>query len=79
MLAQNLPVTQVGNTGLRIGTAPGSATVEYLPTPGAAQQAQISGQVQGAEVIGAALLYPNQAPDAQLAQVEGCLSGGVQG
>jgi hypothetical protein len=53
--------------------------VTFLATPGAAQYAQISGSAQGAEVIGAALLYPNQAPDSELSLIENCLSSGVQG
>jgi hypothetical protein len=77
-----LPVTQVtfnGDPGLQIGTPPGGPSVTFLATPGAAQYAQISGSAQGAEVIGAALLYPNQGPDSELSLIENCLSSGVQG
>jgi hypothetical protein len=48
-------------------------------TPGAAQNLQITGQVTGAEVIGAALVYPNQASNALLKQVETCVAKGVTG
>ena len=74
-----VPVVEVGQTGLQIGTQPGAATVSFASTPGAAQELQISGHVTGAEVIGSALLYPNQASERQLSQVEQCLAQGVQG
>ena len=80
--AAGLPVTPAtfnGDPGLQIGAAPGGPSVTFLPTPGAAQYAQISGSAQGAEVVGAALVYPNQGSDSEVKAVEDCLSGGVQG
>jgi len=74
-----LSVVKVGQTGVQVGSPPAGPTIQFLPTPGAAQQAQISGQVQGAEVIGSALLYPNQTSDGELKKVEDCLAVGVQG
>jgi hypothetical protein len=74
-----LPVTLVGQTWIQIGAAPAGPRVYFAPTPGAAQEAQISGQAQGAEAIGSALLYPDQAPDSQLKTIEDCLSEGVTG
>jgi hypothetical protein len=53
--------------------------VVFTPTPGAAQAAQIQAQAQGAEVIGSALLYPAQASDSELSQIETCLAQRVQG
>jgi hypothetical protein len=64
---------------MQIGTKPSGPTVQFMPTPGAAQEAQISGQVESAEVIGSALLYPNQAPDGLLQKVESCVAKGVKG
>jgi hypothetical protein len=75
----HLPVQEVGLTGLQIGPAPAGPRVMFEPTPGAAQGAQLKGQAQGAEVIGSALLYPNQGSDAELAQIETCLTQGVSG
>jgi hypothetical protein len=82
----HIPVRRVQTTlggklfpGLQIGTATGGPTVTFEPTPGAAQDAQIAGQVQSAEVIGSALLYPNQASDALLQKVEDCVAQGVSG
>ena len=68
-----------GYPGFQVDTRPSGPTVEFLPTAGAAQDQQIKGQAQGAEVIGAALLYPNQASDALLGTVEACVAKGVTG
>ncbi len=75
----HLPVQEVGATGLQIGPPPAGPTVVFAPTPGAAQARQIEGQEQGAEVIGSALLYPNQGSDAELGKIETCLAQGVPG
>ncbi len=74
-----LPVVRVGQTGLQVGTRPTGPTVIFEPTPGAAQELQISGQAQSAEVIGSALLYPNLASDSELQKVEACVAQGVTG
>ncbi len=77
-----LPVGQVtisGDPGLQVGAAPAGPTVQFLATAGAAQYAQISGSSQGAEVIGSALLYPNGGSDAELSEIESCLTAGVSG
>jgi hypothetical protein len=75
----HLPVQEVGQTGLQIGALPAGPTVVFAPTPGAAQAQQIQAQEQGAEVIGSALLYPNQASDSELQTIEDCLAKGVSG
>lgn len=80
--AAKVPVrreTLGGYPSFQVGTRPSGPTVVFLATPGAAQNAQIQGRAQGAEVIGAALVYPNQAPDALLTQVETCVAKGVTG
>jgi hypothetical protein len=78
---KHIPVQQVGLNTLLLGPQPASPRVVFAPTEGAAQGDQISGQPQdqGAEVIGGALLYPNQAPDKELGTIENCLSKGVKG
>lgn len=68
-----------GAATLLIGTGAQQAKIDFLPTPGAAQAAQISGQIQGAEVVGSALLYPQGMSDQQLKPIEDCLSQGVKG
>ncbi len=79
-LRQNhIPVLEFSRTWLQVGTKPNGPTIHFTPTPGAAQQLQISGQVESAEVIGAAMVYPNQAPGGLLSQVEACVAMGVTG
>ena len=51
----------------------------FAATPGAAQAYQIDGSAQAAEVIGSALVYPNQGSDGELTAIEDCLAQGVQG
>ena len=63
----------------QVGTAPSGPTVSFEPTPGDAQGVQIQGEAQGAEVIGSALVYPNQASDNLLTVVEDCVAKGVSG
>ena len=75
----HLPVRVLSPTRLQIGSAPAGPTVVFSPTPGAAQAYQIDGSAQAAEVIGSALVYPNQGSDAELGTIGACLSQGVQG
>jgi hypothetical protein len=75
----HLPVQVLTPTKLQVGPAPAGPTIVFTATPGAAQDYQIEGKSQGAEVIGTALLYPNRGTDAELASIEACLDQGVQG
>ncbi len=77
--AHNVPATDIGRTWVQIGPGTSGPIINFAPTSGAAQADQIRGQVTGAEVIGAALLYPRSAPDSLLSVVEGCLTSGVKG
>jgi hypothetical protein len=74
-----LPVIEVGRTWLQIGSPPAGPRVNFQPTPGAAQEAQITDREQGAEAIGSALLFPGGASDQELGVIEGCLAQGVAG
>jgi hypothetical protein len=79
---EHIPVTAKTINGMpafQVETAPAGPTVTFQATPGAAQALQINGQAQSAEVIGSALLYPNQASDALLGKVEACVAQGVSG
>jgi hypothetical protein len=75
----HLPVQVTSPTRLEVGPGPAGATIVFAATPGAAEADQIDGSVQGAEVIGSALVYPNQAPEPTLGVIEACLAQGVQG
>jgi hypothetical protein len=74
-----LPVMEVGRTWLQIGSPPSGPRVNFQPTPGSAQEEQITARVQSAEVIGSALLFPDGAPDNVLKVIEDCLAQGVSG
>jgi hypothetical protein len=74
--AASLSVRKVGTTGLVVA---GSVRVQFEATPGAAQAQQIDNGAPGAEVVGSALVYPGQAPDAELTKIEQCLAQGVKG
>jgi len=63
----------------QVDSAPAGPTVIFEPTPGDAQGVQIQGEAQGAEIIGSALVYPNQASDKLLTVVESCVAKGVSG
>ncbi|MGI8902857.1 MAG: hypothetical protein ACR2IP_04200 [Solirubrobacteraceae bacterium] len=75
----HLPVAKVGATGLQVGSLPGGPTIDFAPTPGAAEARSIEGQAQGAEVISSALLYTNAGSDEELKQIEDCLVKGISG
>lgn len=75
----HLPVQKVGLNELLIGAQPAGPRVVFESTEGAAQGVQISGQQEGAEVIGGALLYPDQGSDQEVSTIETCLSHGVKG
>ncbi len=75
----HMPVRVVSPTRLQIGPAASGPVIVFAATPGAAQADQIDGSAQGAEVIGAALVYPNRVSDAQMSTIAACLAQGVQG
>jgi hypothetical protein len=75
----HLAVQVVSPTRLQVGPAPAGPTIVFTSTPGAAQADQIEGRAQSAEVIGTALVYPNQGSDAELSSIGACLAQGVQG
>jgi hypothetical protein len=77
--AAGVPVVRVGQTGLKIGSGAGAVTATFEPTAGSAQDDQIRNREQAAEVIGAALVYPNQASDDELKTIEACMAKGVSG
>jgi hypothetical protein len=65
--------------GIQIGSRPSGPTVVFYPTDGIAEGVQLNGQAEAAEVIGAALLYPNQASETALSKIEPCIAQGVKG
>jgi hypothetical protein len=77
--AHHLPVSEIGATAIQVGPLPDGPTIRFASSPGAAEGDQIQGLAQGAEVIGSALLYPNQASDSELNVIEDCVARGVNG
>ena len=77
--AAHLPVQVVSSVKLQFGALPAGPTVVFTPSAAVGQADQIVGSVQGAEVIGSALLYPNQGSASELNGIEDCLDQGVQG
>lgn len=74
-----LPATRIGLTTIQVGPLPAGPTIVFAADPNAAENEQITDQAQGAEVIGAALLYVHGAPTPELAKIEACLDHGVAG
>ena len=74
----HLPVQVVSPIKLQVGPLPAGPTIVFMPSPAVAQAAQIQGRAQAAEVIGSALVYPNQGSDGELASIGACLAQGVQ-
>jgi hypothetical protein len=62
---------------LQVGQLSSGPTIVFEPTAGIAEGRQIEGKALGAEVIGAALLYPNHVSGAELTSIENCLGEGV--
>jgi hypothetical protein len=77
--AAGLPAVSIGLTKIQVGALPAGPTIIFAPDPNAAEAEQIKGEAPGAEVIGAAVLYVHQAPDAELTKLEACLDQGVAG
>ena len=75
--AQHLPARKVGRTQLQIGALPGGPTVQFEPSVGAAGGHKVEGTAQGAELIGSALLYANQATGSELTKIENCVGQGM--
>jgi hypothetical protein len=65
-----------GGTIIQVAPKPTGPRVVFTSTQGDAQAAQIHGQAEGAEVIGAALLYVNTSSDGLIKVLEKCLDAG---
>ncbi len=64
-----------GSEEIVIGDGADAPRVTFFLTSGQAEAAQFEGEGEGAEQIGAALLYVNGGSDELLEPVEGCLGG----
>lgn len=68
-----------GRPAIQVGTLPTGPTIIFAATPAGAEYEQILGKTQAAEIIGAAIIYPNQASAALAKIVENCMAIGVPG
>ncbi len=75
----HLPVSEPGPTQIQVGPKGIGPLIAFTPTPGNAQADQIEGKDPGAEIIGSALLFPNQGSESVLQTVETCTALGVTG
>ena len=57
-----------------IGDGPGAPRIKFFLTSGESEAAQFKGDAEGAEQIGAALLYVNEGDDDLLEEVENCVA-----
>jgi hypothetical protein len=77
LLSHHLPARKVGMDGIQIGALPSGPTVQFVPSNAVAEALKVLGAAQGAEMIGNALVYPHQASDSVMAQVEDCVAKGM--
>lgn len=72
-----LPGRRIGPADFEVGRPGIGPLVHYVATEGAAEDQQLKGRAEGAEVIGRALLYTRQATESELHTVERCLNDQV--
>jgi hypothetical protein len=74
-----LTVSEPTATEIQIGRPNVGPLIAFTPTPGNAQADQIEAKDPGAEIIGSALLFPNQGSGKELSEAEACTELGVSG
>lgn len=79
MQRAGLPARRIGLTTIQVGALPAGPTVIFEPDPNGAEMEQIQGKAEGAEIIGAAMLFVHGASDKELAKIETCLDQSVAG
>jgi hypothetical protein len=70
---KEIPVSQRGEKGLQVGSPATGPRIEFFLTNGQAEGKQFGGDAQGAEQIGASLLYVRGGSDELLEKIEDCL------
>jgi hypothetical protein len=71
---QGIDATRAGDTEIVVGDGPDAPRITFSLTAGESEAAQFKGDGEGAEQIGAALLYVNGGDDDLLEDVENCLA-----
>jgi len=70
---KQLPARLVGEKSIQVD-GPGAPRIEFFVSSGEAEARQFQGEAQGAQQVGAALLFVNQGDDEVLQQIEDCLA-----
>ena len=70
---KDVPARLVGEKSIQV-EGPNAPRVEFFVSSGEAEARQFQGQAQGAEQVGAALLFVNQGDDDVLQKLEDCLA-----
>ena len=70
---KNVPARLVGEKSIQV-EGPNAPRVEFFVSSGEAEARQFQGEAQGAEQVGAALLFVNQGDDEVLQKLEDCLA-----
>lgn len=68
-----VPARLVGEKSIQV-EGPNAPRVEFFVSSGEAEARQFQGEAQGAEQVGAALLFVNQGDDELLEKLEDCLA-----
>jgi hypothetical protein len=71
--------TKAGIPAIQVGAYPTGPTILFYNSPGYAEGLRMAGKAQGAELIGAALMYPNRASNTLDTRVENCTAVTVKG
>ena len=70
---KEVPARLVGEKSIQV-EGPNAPRVEFFVSSGEAEARQFQGEAQGAEQVGAALLFVNQGDDETLQKLEDCLA-----
>lgn len=70
---KGVPARLVGEKSIQL-EGPNAPRVEFFVSSGEAEARQFQGEAQGAEQVGAALLFVNQGDDETLEKLEDCLA-----
>ncbi len=70
---KQIPARLAGEKSIQV-ESPGGPRIEFFVSSGEAEGLQFQGNAQGAEQVGAALLFVNQGSDEVLQKIEDCLA-----
>lgn len=71
---KGIDATPVGDKGIELTIAGEETRIDFFQSSLEAEGEQFEGRAEGAEQIGAALLYVRELPEATLVEIEDCLN-----